>query len=136
MYAPPRSRIDDWSAAEPALVLNVLRHVAAVLNLLQCLGVAFMFFVALNHEPGEAPKLLLFAPAPIANVLTMWPCRRLLWANAAGLCINLLWVLGVGGWILTGGLSGWVLAALVVGAQALGLAVQCLALGRHWRRWF
>ncbi|MDB5805308.1 MAG: hypothetical protein JWN73_2630 [Betaproteobacteria bacterium] len=128
MYGASRSRIDEWTDADPVRVLAVVRHVAAALNFLQCAALAFLYYVAFSHEPDEAPPLLYFALAPVANVIALWPFGRKRWANVAGAGVNLVWVLGMGGWLLFGGMNGLVLEAFVVGPQALALAVQGFAL--------
>ena len=136
MYAPPAARLVETPEDKPGWILSAARHGAAVTNLLQCLGVAFLSLLAFGYGSYEELMVLLFALAPAVNVLTMWWLRGRPMANAVGACINLLWVVGVGGWMLFGIWSGWILALIVVGPQALGLGVQCVALSRHWRRWF
>ena len=138
IYAAPKARLYEWTDTDPPWILSAMRHTAAVLNLLQFAAVAFCFYAAFTHEPDEAPMLLLFILAPLANMIALWAGRGLLWVNAMAAVVNLAWILVLGGLLLMNSLDHWriMTEAIALGPQALALGVQCVALGRLRRRRF
>ncbi|MDB5805307.1 MAG: hypothetical protein JWN73_2629 [Betaproteobacteria bacterium] len=115
--------------------LSLLRHLAAVLNLLQCLPLAAVFGATLLS--GAFDIALFFgwcALAPLANVLAMWPLQRWIWASGIAVALNLLWILKFGFQAILGDPSDilmWVILAMF--PQSLALLAQGIAFGLHLR---